>query len=58
MKFKVVHLLILLFISSHSFSQEDSDSKWKNSGNAIFLVNQSSFSNWTSGGQSSISGNS
>ena len=56
MKFKVVHLLILLFISSHSFSQEDSDSKWKNSGNAIFLVNQSSFSNWTSGGQSSISG--
>ena len=39
------------------FSQSnDIPEKWKNSGNAIFLVNQSSFSNWTSGGQSSISG--
>jgi len=43
------------------FSQAEIDStqtsmKWKRSGNAIFLVNQSSFSNWTSGGQSSISG--
>ncbi len=39
------------------FSQSnDIPEKWKNSGNALFLVNQSSFSNWTSGGQSSISG--
>ncbi len=39
------------------FSQSnDVPEKWKNSGNALFLVNQSSFSNWTSGGQSSISG--
>jgi hypothetical protein len=39
------------------FSQSnDIPKKWKNSGNALFLVNQSSFSNWTSGGQSSISG--
>ena len=30
--------------------------KWKKSGTALFLANQSSFSNWTSGGQSSISG--
>ena len=29
---------------------------WKTNGNAIFLINQSSFSNWTSGGQSSVSG--
>lgn len=39
------------------FSQSnDIPEKWKSSGNALFLVNQSSFSNWTSGGQSSISG--
>ena len=39
------------------FSQSnDIPEKWKNSGNALFLINQSSFSNWTSGGQSSISG--
>ena len=39
------------------FSQSnDIPEKWKNSGNALFLINQSSFSNWTSGGQSSVSG--
>ena len=39
------------------FSQDEiEDKKWKKSGSAVFLVNQSSFSNWTSGGQSSISG--
>ena len=39
------------------FSQSnDIPEKWKNSGTALFLINQSSFSNWTSGGQSSISG--
>ena len=39
------------------FSQDEIENKkWKKSGNAVFLVNQSSFSNWTSGGQSSISG--
>ena len=43
------------------WSQTDKDSisleyPWKMNGKAIFLVNQSSFSNWTSGGQSSVSG--
>ncbi len=56
MKFKILQLLTLLFISAPLFSQDEIESKWKNSGNAVFLVNQSSFSNWTSGGQSSISG--
>ena len=42
-------------------SQENIDTlkvktNWKTNGNAIFLINQSSFSNWTSGGQSSVSG--
>ena len=57
MKLKIIHIVLLLFISSSLFSQdENEDNKWKRSGNAIFLINQSSFSNWTSGGQSSISG--
>ena len=57
MKLKIYHLLSLLFISTLVFSQDEiEDKKWKKSGNAVFLVNQSSFSNWTSGGQSSISG--
>ena len=56
MKLKTIQLLALLFISIPLFSQDEIESKWKNSGNAVFLVNQSSFSNWTSGGQSSISG--
>jgi len=55
MKLKIIQLLALLFISTPLFSQDEIESKWKNSGNAVFLVNQSSFSNWTSGGQSSIS---
>ena len=57
MKLKIVHLLSLLFISTFLYSQDEiENNKWKNSGNATFLLNQSSFSNWTSGGQSSISG--
>ena len=57
MKLKIYHLLSLLFISTLVFSQDEIENKkWKKSGNAVFLVNQSSFSNWTSGGQSSISG--
>ena len=57
MKLKIVHLLSLLFISTFLYSQDEiEDNKWKNSGDATFLLNQSSFSNWTSGGQSSVSG--
>ncbi|MGY8945826.1 MAG: DUF3078 domain-containing protein [Flavobacteriales bacterium] len=61
MNFKFLHIISLLFLNSFLFSQTESDSiqtpvKWKRSGTALFLVNQSSFSNWTSGGQSSISG--
>ena len=49
--------MTFLFLTNLLFSQSnDIPEKWKNSGNALFLVNQSSFSNWTSGGQSSISG--
>ena len=57
MKINITYLLTFLFLTNLLFSQSnDIPEKWKNSGNALFLVNQSSFSNWTSGGQSSISG--
>ena len=57
MKINITYLLAFLCLTNLLFSQSnDIPEKWKNSGNALFLVNQSSFSNWTSGGQSSISG--
>ena len=57
MKINITCLLTFLCLTNLLFSQSnDIPEKWKNSGNALFLVNQSSFSNWTSGGQSSISG--
>ena len=57
MKINITYLLTFLCLTNLLFSQSnDIPEKWKNSGNALFLVNQSSFSNWTSGGQSSISG--
>ena len=57
MKFNITYLVTFLLLTNILFSQSvDIPKKWKNSGNALFLVNQSSFSNWTSGGQSSISG--
>ena len=61
MNFKFLHIFLFLFISSLLFPQTELDSiqnpvKWRKSGTALFLANQSSFSNWTSGGQSSISG--
>ena len=60
-KNKTLRLNFILFftiiVANFSYSQSnDKPEKWKNSGTALFLVNQSSFSNWTSGGQSSISG--
>ena len=57
LKINIKYLLTFLCLTNLLFSQSnDIPEKWKNSGNALFLVNQSSFSNWTSGGQSSISG--
>ena len=57
MKINITCLLTFLCLTNLLFSQSnDIPEKWKNSGNALFLVNQSSFSNWMSGGQSSISG--
>ena len=61
MNFKFLHIISFLILGGVLFSQAETDSiknplKWKRSGNGLFLVNQSSFSNWSSGGQSSVSG--
>ena len=61
MNFKFLHIISFFILSGVLFSQAETDSiknplKWKRSGNGLFLVNQSSFSNWSSGGQSSVSG--
>ena len=50
------YIVVFLLLTNILFSQSNNPEKWKYSGNAVFLANQSSFSNWTSGGQSSISG--
>lgn len=60
MKNSILNLTVL-FISLFSLSQEKTDSldinsTWKKNGDLIFLGNQSSFSNWSSGGQSNVSG--
>tara|TARA_B100001175_G_C19459342_1_gene615656 strand:- start:393 stop:1307 length:915 start_codon:yes stop_codon:yes gene_type:complete len=51
--------ILVLFFSLKSFSQEiivDTSKVvgWQNSGKTTFLINQTAFSNWTSGGENSI----
>jgi len=55
-----INLLLALFLASTSvFGQQKKDGvqKWKVTGKLTFLFNQSSFSNWTSGGENTIAGN-
>lgn len=51
--------LFFVFITSFIISQEkkDSISSWSSKGQIIFLLNQSSFSNWTSGGEDAVAVN-
>ena len=54
-------LLLNILITINSFSQTvliDSlkQEGWNKSGKVTFLVNQTAFSNWTSGGENSIAG--
>ena len=58
---KVLLLLLNIIITTNSLSQAvvtDSlkQEGWNKSGKITFLVNQSAFSNWTSGGENSIAG--
>ena len=51
---------LILLVAIQTQAQEKTDkptSNWKKTGNISFLVNQSSFSNWVSGGDNTISGN-
>ena len=49
-------LFCSILVSQETLDTLKVKTNWKTNGNAIFLINQSSFSNWTSGGQSSVSG--
>ena len=55
------YLVFLLFIPLSFFSQEKivdttEVAGWKKSGKSSFLINQTAFSNWVSGGENSIAG--
>lgn len=56
---KVILLMIVVFNFTISFAQEkEKDTTyWAKKGKIAFLFNQSSFSNWVSGGDNSIAGN-
>lgn len=47
----------LLLASSSMFAQEETDKTWTIKGENTFLINQSSFSNWSAGGVNSFAGN-
>jgi hypothetical protein len=53
-------LILCLVIASSSYAQEEDtipQPKWKVNGRLAFIFNQSSFSNWASGGQNRVTGN-
>lgn len=57
---KKITFAIVLIASIQIQAQDKTDkstSNWKKTGNISFLVNQSSFSNWISGGDNTVSGN-
>jgi hypothetical protein len=59
---KKIFLFFLISLASSSYTQnKEQDTlpipKWKISGQLAFIFNQSSFSNWASGGQNIVAGN-
>jgi len=55
-------IIFFLLLSISSFSQKEKKAKppqpkWKISGRFAFIFNQSSFSNWASGGENTVAGN-
>ncbi|TXD47695.1 DUF3078 domain-containing protein [Polaribacter sp. IC073] len=57
-----VFLLFLVFLACTSYSQKKKQDtlpkpKWKINGRFAFIFNQSSFSNWASGGENTVAGN-
>jgi hypothetical protein len=58
---KIILLILILFSVNFSAQKKKNDTipipKWKIHGRFAFIFNQSSFSNWASGGQNTIAGN-
>lgn len=55
---KIILLFFIVFaVNSFSQSKKDSVPKWKMHGRFAFIFNQSSFSNWASGGENTVAGN-
>ena len=59
---KKISLLLFIFLANISYSQKEKQDtiplpKWKVNGRLAFIFNQSSFSNWASGGQNTVAGN-
>jgi hypothetical protein len=57
-----IFLLFLILLASSGYTQNKKQDtlpipKWKISGQVAFIFNQSSFSNWASGGQNIVAGN-
>ena len=52
-----IFLLVSLSIFSQKNTKEEPQPKWKIQGKLGFIFNQSSFSNWASGGENTIAGN-
>lgn len=54
-------LFLLIAFSANTFSQQEKKAtpqpKWKIKGKFAFIFNQSSFSNWASGGENTVAGN-
>jgi len=59
MSFKSIVVLLLLcgFVAKAQETKTDSLKNWKTEGKATLLFNQSSFSNWISGGENAVAGN-
>ena len=58
---KKTSIIIFLALNLTTFSQEKiADTTkidgWKKSGKSSFLINQTAFSNWVSGGENSVAG--
>ena len=57
MKKTILSLLILTGLCATAQQEQDSTKTWTRAGNISFLLNQSTFDNWITGGENSFSGN-
>ena len=51
---KIVLLIAAVALTSISFAQNKADTSWKTNGDISLMFSQSSFSNWASGGENSL----